>query len=773
MATTTRKKMTEGELVSIIDSHISSGATYSTKISQERSKALKYFNSEPYGVEKKGRSTYVSSEVLETISWALPQILKVFEQNEDVVKFDPISPESIQDAERATEFCHYVFRKQNPGFQILYTFVFDALLQKNAVVKVYFDKTKEYVREEYQNLTDIEVNIILQDENVIPLERETSETQVQGPIDPLTGLPSVQTNRTHNITVKRLKNAGAGKIKISNVPPEELIVSKQTRSLNLDDSPFVGHKVKKTISWLRSQGYKVPDDISDTEETNDNTDELQTRNGILGAFYTNEETENTNPASRLVNVVEAYIQVDYDNDGINEWRKVVKVGNTVFENEECYAQPFVSTSPMPIPHQFNGKSLADLVMDLQYLKSLVMRAMLDSFAFNINPAKAVNVNNIVDINDLLNTNPGHWIKIRGDTNNAILTLPSTGVGAEAFSLLEYVDNITESRSGVSRYTQGIDTNAFNKTATGTQAIMNASQEKIALITRIIAETGLGEIYKKIMKYASMFIKTEQLIQTGSVFVSVDPKKWLNLETITVNVGTGALDKQADTAQAQQILQMQTQLLQAGRPDLVAMVDAEKVFNAGSSIMKSFGRKNINDYFNDPKGPVYQSNMQAIMQSQQPPPPDPMIVATQIQAATSEKKAQQEAMLKSAEFELNIQKDQQNYELKKMELELKYQVELEKLKQAQAEQDLTLLQSDINEIGKLSANNITLDKNEMDAIHKSGFDQQQMINIEIMDQLNEMRNGVESIAKHINAPRKIIYDDKGDPIGVKPDIEDDK
>jgi len=758
--------MTKDELVSIIDSHISSGNVYSTTVTADRTKALKYYDATPYGNEKKGRSTYVSSEVLETISWALPQIIKIFENNDGLIKFDPVGPESVLDADIATEYCEYVLNKQNNGFQILYNFIFDALLQKNGVVQVYYDSTKEYQREEFENLNDFEVTQILSQPGVEAVERETV---VEEGTDPLTGMST--TTNIHNLVIKRLKNGGKGKIRVENIPPEELIVSKQTRSLNLDESPFVARKVKKTISWLRSQGYKVDDDISDAENTPEASESIQ-RNAVDGNYSSNYD-DVSDPSMRLVTVVIAYLQVDFDGDGIAEWRKVIKVGNKVLDNEECYVQPFVSTSPMPMPHKFYGKSLADLVMDLQLLKSMIMRAMLDSFAFNINPAKAVNVNNLVDINDLLNTNPGHWIKFRGDTNNAIYSLPSNGVGAEAFQLLEYVDNISESRSGISRYTQGIDSNAFNKTATGTQAIMNASQEKLALITRIIAETGVAEIYKKILKVATLFIKQEQLIQAGSVFVSVDPRKWMNLETITVNVGSGALDKQASLAQSQQILGMQTQLLQAGRPDLVAMVDAEKIFNAGAHMLKSMGKKNVFDYFNDPKSPQYQQNMQAILQSQQPPPPDPLIVTAQIQAQTAQQKAQQEAMLKSAEFELDVQKDQLTYELKKLELELKYQVELEKLRQAQADQDLTILQNDINEIGKISANTISLDKNEMDAIHKSGFDQQQMINLEIIDQLNEMKNGVDTITKHINAPRKIIFDDKGDPIGVKPDFEEDK
>lgn len=255
--TSKRKKITDNELVSIIDSYVTSNSSDNTKVSKERAIALKYFESHPFGNEKKGRSTYVSSDVFEVISWALPQIIKVFENNDNVVKFDPVSPEGVNDAQLATEYCEYVFKKQNNGFNILHDFFFDALLLKNGVVEVYYDSTKEYTREEYENLSDIEAETLLLDENIEPIERETVEKEVKvSTIDPMTGQPieSIEVQRTHNIAIKRVKNAGLGKIKCECVPPEELIVSKNSRSLNLDDAPFVGRKVQKTISWLRSQG---------------------------------------------------------------------------------------------------------------------------------------------------------------------------------------------------------------------------------------------------------------------------------------------------------------------------------------------------------------------------------------------------------------------------------------------------------------------------------------------------------------------------------------
>ncbi|WAK01861.1 portal protein [Methylobacter sp. YRD-M1] len=665
------KRLKNQDLVKMIDDEISLSNTYNSKISTERATALKYYNKEPFGNEKRGRSTYVSSEVMECISWAMPQIMKIF-ASEDVVQFNPDAPGKEINAELATEYCKHILHKKNKGFSILHNFFHDALLQKNGVMKVYYDNAPEFIREEYEGLSDIELTQLVQDESLEPIEHETVEIGV----DPLTNQPVL----AHNLTVKR-KKTKTGNIKIETIPPEELVVSKRARTLDLNESPFVAHRVKKTISWLREQGYNIPDDINDGQE--DNTDlsqERQQRNAFDGNYMADYDDKSVDPAQRQVTVVEAYFRVDFNGDGISEYRKVTKVGSTILDNEEVYTQPFIATSPYPQPHRFNGLSMADLVKDLQLLKSLLMRAVLDSFAFNINPAKAVDMNKVVDVNDLLDTNPGNYIRMRGDINNSFFTIPSSGVGTEAFSLLGYLDDVTESRSGVSRMTQGIDANVFNKTATGTQAIMSASQEKIALIVRIFAES-VGELYKKIIQLASIYAKGPELIQINSEFAEVNPKEWTNLDTISVCVGTGALDKQIELGNINQLIQLQQTLATSNMPEAMALIGPDKIYNSLASLTKAMGYKTVDKFFNNPVSMNYQQTYQALLQkASTPPPPDPMVVTAQLQAQSLQQKNEQDMLIKTADFELEKLKADRDFELQKIELQLKYETELAKLQQ---------------------------------------------------------------------------------------------
>lgn len=772
------KKITTDSLVQYIDRELSQAANYNTKISQERNQSLKYYAKEPFGNEKKGRSSYVSSEVFETISWALPQIMKIFATS-DTITFDATRPEYKESAAMATAYANHVINKENPGFLLLHDFFQDALLQKNGFLKIYYDKSDVYEREEYKDLTDAELTMLLQDPTVEPITHD--EVTV---LDPTTQQPIIT---KHDITIKRKLKSTGGSIKIENVPVEEVVVSKLARSLDLDEAPFVSHRVKRSISWLRQQGYKIPDDINDgTEQANDYALEKMTRDAQDGSYYGSDDNSPADPSMRLVWVTEAYFKVDFNGDGIAEQRKITKVGNTILDNEEVHIQPFVTTSPFPQPHKFNGLSMADLVRDLQLLKSMLMRAMLDSYAFNINPSKAVDITKVVDVNDLLDTNPGNFIRMRGAPGDAIMTLPSSGVGDSTFSLLKYVDDVAESRSGVSKLTQGIDKNVFNKTATGTQAIMNASQEKLALIVRIFAETGLANLYKKIIQLASKYSDGPELIQIHSQYVEVNPMDWKHLKNISINVGTGSLDSAQELTNMNALLGLQEKLMSTGSPELMAMVDPIKIFNGIGDLSKAMGYQNPSVYFNKPGSPEYNQMSQYLQQKMQPPPPapDPNLALVETQKQANE----QTMLIKTAEFELDKLKSDRDFELKKYDMQLKYELELAKLTE---KANVGIMASQIQQVGDLNPSNELLSTSEISnltqVLNNNGTNQgqpsfyEQLLNqkeqehaymeFERKRQKEESDNMLRMISdlnKQINAPKKVVRDAEGRVIGLAPD-----
>lgn len=773
------KKLKPKDLINYIDNEVNLSSTYNNKINSDRAQAIRLYNREPFGNEKRGRSNYVSAEVLETISWALPQIMRVL-STRDIISFDATTSISQSEANMARAYADNVIYKQNNGFLLLHNFFHDALLQKNSFLKVYVDTNVKYEREEYEDLNDFELAALINDPAVEPLEHNQIEV-----IDPNTQ----QRSRSHSIVVKRRLSSQNGQIKIETVPVEEVIVSRLAKTIDLDQAPFVAHKVKRTISWLRQQGFKIDDDINDGTETDEYSLERESRERQDGSWYEDklEETP-VDPSMRLVWVVEAYFHVDYNGDGIAELRKVTKVGQTILENVEVYAQPFISTSPFPQPHKFNGLSLADIVKDLQLLKSMIMRSMLDSFAFNINPTKAVDVSKIIDVNDLLDTNPGNYLRFRGDVSQAVTILPSSGVGSEAFNLLNYIDDQSESRSGVSKMTQGIDKNVFNKTATGTQAIMSASQEKLALIIRIFAETGLGPLYQKVIKLASKFFDEPQMIAIEQQFVNVNPRNWKNLTSITINAGTGSLDKQQLIENMNGLLQMQEKIAASGRPEIVSMLDPMKIYNAIQEVTNAMGVKSVSNFFNNPMSQEYQMTLQQLVaQQQMNQPQDAQMEFVKVE----QQKVQQQMMLDTADFELEKLKADREFELKKYDMQLKYELEMAKLNN---KENLLVLDAQLKKLNELNPGQNLLPQANIEQLQMFGTDllddqgnpiasgpslYEQMVSRKQMEdqirqqeqmaqqqQTQAMMSILQSLNDSLRASKRVVRDEQGRVIGLE-------
>lgn len=686
-------KLKTKDLVNIIDNELAASDGYNTIISRERSDALKYYYAEEYPGDAdldEGRSKAVTNDVFTTVSWALPQIIEALLQN-DIVVFEALNYNDERSAILATDYAKHILFKKNNGFNIIYTAVQDALIQKNGIVKIYYDKTPVYVREEYEDLDETAIQLLEEDPDIEILkieQEEDGEQQVmvqtlQGPIPSIIPVPKF------SVTVKR-KTKTEGNIKIDNVPPEELVVSRDTRSVNLDNAPFIAHRTKKSISWLRQQGYKVDDDINDGTNNSDldYTIEKIERDSRLGTFYTERDYNPVDPSTRLVTVIEAYFKVDFDGDGIAEYRKVTKIGDKVLENEEVYCQPFVSTTPYPQSHQFYGLSMADVVKPIQKQKSMLRRALQDSFAFSISPAKAIDISSMLDLNDLLDCNsPGSWIRFRGNVPNSIMQLPSAPVSTEAFSLLEHLDQNIESTAGVSRMSQGIDLNAINRTATGTAAVMTATQQKTALLVRIFADSLLGEMYKKIIKIASIYIDAPEIIKVDSDYTEVDPRDWQTLDTISINAGTGANDRQVDLQNLQGLLQLTLELGGSGHPESMGLITPKKIHNILAKMVKKMGFKSANEFFNDPLSQEYKMMVQYSQQKLQPPP-DPnleLAKAEQAKAQAAADSAAQKMLVETATFELEKLKADREFELAKMELALKYDLELAKLGNKEAQE----------------------------------------------------------------------------------------
>ncbi len=626
------KEVTEEDIVGRIDAEIADALGFGDQLSAQRSKAMQYYYSEPFGNEVDGRSQYIDSTVQDSIEWIKPSLMRVFASGDELVQFEPNGPNEVDAAKQATDYVNYVLQRQNNGWEILYTWFTDALLQKNGIIKVWWEEYEEEIREEYKNLTDVEFESLISDDAVYVVEHDSWPTE-QGEM--------------HNIVIKRSDNGG--KIEVANVPPEEFLINREAKSI--EDARFICHRVRKTLSELR---VMYPDiDVEDLKGADSGNLAWESEAASRYSFdksgnmfgMSNTATEESMEEYYLH---ESFLTTDFDGDGIAELRKVCTIGSTVLANEEVDNVPFISITPIKIPHKFFGLSIADLVMPLQKIKSTLMRNLLDNM-YNQNFGRYAVLEGQANLDDLLTARPGGIVRVKSP--QAVTPLATPTLEPYTFQMLEYLDDARESRAGVSKTSQGLNDQALTShtTATAVNAVMTAAQSRVELVARQFAETGVKDLMLRIYELLVKNMDREKVIKLRGEWISIDPRSWADSMFATVSVALGHGNKDQQINQLSNLVQMAGQTKAQGSP----MISEENMYNLTSSLIKSMGYQEVDKFITPPQ--------------EQQPKPDPMNEATVEAIKIDSQVKQGELKVKQDKVELDREEAKMDAKFKMAEL----------------------------------------------------------------------------------------------------------
>lgn len=752
---TSPKDLTPVEIIARIEQE--EGVAYGindAELSADRAKAIEYYLGEPFGNEIEGRSQVVSYDVQDTIESALPQLLKVFVSGDKVVQFNPRGQEDEEAAEQETDYLNYVVMEKNSGFSVFYTWFKDALLSKNGYVKVWYEEEYETEEESYRGLTDGQLSMLVQDENVTVLEHTAypdpvASQQRNQAIEQLQQNPQAMQQlqqvipepMLHDVKISISKAEGC--IKIQNVAPESIMVSIETPGLSLQKSRFVQHRERTTISELKEQGFDIPDDV----EYSDNDFFFQEANAR--DLYS--ESSGGNQAAELseeVLVKDTYILIN------GKRKRYVVVGQKIILAEDCEIVPFSCISPILMPHRHIGRSYSDLTMDIQLIKSALIRGQLDNMYLANNSRTAIS--NKVSIEDMLVSRPGGIVRVDGTPASEIMPMGVTPLPAASFTMVEYLDNAKEKRTGITAQNQGLDSDSLNKTARGMNMLMTASMMRLETVARLFAETGVKELFLMTHRLIRKNYTKPEIIQLRNKWVEIDPRNWKTRKDMSIAVGLGTGNKDVQLGHLTTILTAQERALPLG------IATPKNIYNALSKLTQNAGFKNAEEFWTDP--------------GDQPLPqqPNPEVIKAQAEQQALQLKAQLQMQTEQHKQEMQHQQilAQNQMEAEKTMLELQQTAELEKLKQqhemaiAMQKMELDKYKTDTDNATKLTIANIGtqpfIDKATESAIKPVIDGLKQMI---AETHLNTIHT-IGSIEEQLNQPKEIVRDDQGKVIGVK-------
>ena len=690
------------KLKAILENEIEDAIGYlETETTDERQRALEYYLREPYGNEVEGKSQIVTGEVAEVIDGALPQLMRLFASGDNVVSFEPVNDGDQPFAKQATEYVNWVFNKDNDGFLVMHNWFKDALLQKVGIVKAYWEDKIDVKKESYKNLTDDELMIIMQDPEVEVVEQETTIIQ-EAVFDEMTGMEVSPAIVSHNVKLKKTTNNG--KVVVENVPPEEFLISKRARTIA--DSPFTAHRKMMTRSELVAMGYD--EELVESLPTGDALEFSPERIARYTRGEQPTDMDSNDESMQLVEVFECYLKVDMDDDDIAEYRRVVYAGHEILEEHECDYNPFHSLCPIPIPHKFYGQSLADRAMDLQLIKSTVVRQMLDNL-YLTNNYRVGAVEGQVNLDDLLTSTAGGVVRLKNPAAIVPMTVQSSA--GQSFPMLEYLDAIQAKRTGVSDTQQGLDPNLLqNVTATAVSAMSAASTGKLELIARIFAETGVTSLFRGILHLLCKYQDKARVVRINGEFIPFDPREWKTNYNVNINVGLGTGQRQEQLATMQMILAKQEEIITnygLSNP----LVNIKQYRDTLAKFIHMAGFKDSTEFMNE-----ITPEMNEMLSQPQPEKVDPNTQAAQVLAQVEREKAQ-----------LKAQTDAAKLELEREQMQLKAQ-----------QQSLELQQKEVQQTTDLALKELKIRLDAANADEKTKTDQTKMI-MDALEKINNIAN----------------------------------
>lgn len=723
-----KERMTDDELKAAVAQELRTAYGYmGGRLSSERTLAMRYYLGMPYGDEQDDRSQVITTEVRDAVESVLPMLLRLFVSSDKMFEFDPETDKDEDAAKQATDYVNMIYYRDNPGFLITYTAFKDALLSKNGIIKYKWNEVERVRQEEYTGQTIDQVaqliepgatneviDLVSVKEYPAPEEMQAAVLSAMAPpaappgpmpsppgqpmpmqppaapvaqpgapgvagpqvppqVPPVPGMahpvpPAPAPIMLYDVEIKR--TVKIGRVKLMAVPPEEFLISKQAKTV--EDATLCAHRYRRRRGDLIADGYD--EDLVMKLSASDSF--MMNQEKIARDSYDDESASmpegGSDPLSEEVVVVESYIRCNYNGDGKLVLRQVIsgEDGSTMLENNDWDddSAPFIGgIRPIILTHHFEGISIADLLLDIQYIRSTVFRQVLDNI-YQINnqrtelPEAAIGTNTI---DDLLTNRPGGIVRTKQP--GMMRQMETTSIIADTLPLLDKVEKEVQNRTGIVPFQQTLDPDMLQGTATGQNMMSEALVERVELMARIFAE-GMRELGKAILKLVVKHQDAPRMIKLRNDWVSMDPRTWNVDMDVRINVGLGTGNKTAQLGHLSAILGIQKDALVAAG-GLNGMVTPENIYHTCVEIVENAGMPSADPFFNDPAkaGPQAQGQQK----------PDPATMKAQADIATQQAQQQQETVESQHRMQLAQQESQQKMAIMQQESQNQLQLQREK------------------------------------------------------------------------------------------------
>ena len=550
------------------------------------------------------KTTWRSRDVQTACEWILPSLLEAFTGGDEPIDIKGASVEDDAKAKQLQNIVAYQMARKNDLHSLL-TFCFEESLRSNfGVAKVYWKHEEE--RTEYPMLIpngDIDTALSL------AVEVQQGNMEIKK-VEPLPDAPDLI-----KVVFEQVKVTANYPV-IEFLSPSELLFTPEAATLQ--SCKFVAHRKIVTGDYLKRKEDEViyrNVDEAIKKSGNITPTSLETANNKELDHARQSLTDDDDDASKYVELLEAYIDVDYNNDGKMEHMLVHMVDDVPLRiaiNDFGFVPFFPCCSKYSPNKVFGDYSFSDLIEQQQDLKTALVKQMIINIAQQnagqklVDPSK-VDFDALLDGDEFVNVDTSS-----GAVGDYIYSVATPQLSPYTMELLQYAQNEVESQTGSTKYNQGLDSNSLNKTATGISMIMSAADKRIKLMARSIAERFYVPLVKAIIILDQKYMHDDEVVRIDNKDVVIR-REDLDIDyDLIINVGAGAGTKEARIQYLMILInQLIPMLLQSG------VANEDTIYNAAKDLLQEMGLRSTLAFLQDPNSPeAQQAKAQAQQQQQQ-------------------------------------------------------------------------------------------------------------------------------------------------------------
>lgn len=570
-----QKELSEDELKVILQHAISESEDFtSTKLAKERERVGDYYRGDLPKPMHKGDSSFVSRDVFEAVDSARATIGETFLAHQRIVFFKPEVSETVEEAQQATEYTRHIFFKQNPGEDIIYEVLTDGMMNRYSPAKVYYEEETTDMEYEFEAINDGEL------EEFVSGFQDYEFTEAE--TNPETNL--------HSGVVREIKTRRV--VRVEAIPPEDFFVSSNSPSVK--QSKYCVHKTAKTKSDLIESGFdkkKVNALSFEAASPKLNDYEKQSRfdsvgNALAGAAEYQESLKE-------IDVYEVYIKLDMDLSGVAKLWKITYAGSEILDKERISRIPFVCFVPIPRPHTFFGENFAANVIPIQNIQTILTRQIVNH-AIMTNNARTMVLNGTVRTpSELLDNRFGGLVNV--NRMDGIAPLPQGVLNPYVFSLMQNIDEKSESVTGISKLSQGLNKDAIStQNSQGmVEQLIGASQQRQKIMARRFG-LFIRELWDLIYHTAIDYIEEDDYVSVTGKYVKVNPIRWKERSAASIELALGYGEQEKESAK---FIELDQYLL--NHPILSRGYSPDKAYATVTKGLSAKGIEDIETYLTPP------------------------------------------------------------------------------------------------------------------------------------------------------------------------------